>query len=81
LSKGWGREWIHALIDTSKHSFKLYDERKTYQAQRQRADRDILRGGNLPLTRAMNSSGLTHVAINIFESIMFVYWFLAKKIL
>jgi GT2 family glycosyltransferase len=80
LFKGWGREWMRAFIDTGKHFSRLYEERKTYQAQRRRADRDILRGGNLPFTQAMNSNSLTRAVVKIFESIMFVYWSLAKKI-
>jgi GT2 family glycosyltransferase len=81
LVKGWGGEWLRALTDTGKHIPRLYTERKSYQAQRQRADRDILRGGNLPFTQAMNSNGLTGLAIKAFETVMFAYWSLAKKLL
>jgi GT2 family glycosyltransferase len=81
LFKGWGREWVRAFLDTGKHISKLNDERKTYQQKRQRADYDILRGGNLSFTQAINSSSLTRTVVNIFESFMFVYWSLAKKIL
>jgi len=81
LFKGWGREWIRAFLDTVKHISKLNDKRKTYQLQRQRIDRDILCGGNLNFTQAINSNSLTATVVKIFESFMFAYWFLAKKIL
>jgi GT2 family glycosyltransferase len=79
--KGWGREWWQAFIDTGRHLSVLYAERKAYQAQRQRADRDILRTGNLPLTQAMNSDVVTRSSIRIFEVIMHGYWHLVKNIL
>ena len=79
--KGWGREWWQAFIDTGRHFSVLYAERKAYQAQRQRADRDILRAGNLPLTQAMNSDVVSRSTISIFEVIMHGYWHLVKNIL
>jgi hypothetical protein len=60
---------------------ELNDKRKTYQQQRQRVDRDILRGGSLTFTGAINSSSLTRAMVKIFESFMFIYWSLVKKIL
>lgn len=80
LIKGWGREWWRAFLDVGKHLPKLYDERKIFQAQRRRADREILRGGELPFTQAMNSNTLTRITVKLFESMMLVYWFVAKKI-
>jgi GT2 family glycosyltransferase len=79
--KGWGREWMRALVDTCKHRSTLYDERKVYQNQRQCADRDILRGGNLPLTSAMISSIVARIGVKMFEVIMHFYWRLVKKLL
>jgi GT2 family glycosyltransferase len=79
--KGWGREWLRALVDTEKHLSTLYHERKTYQKQRQCADRDILRGGNLPLSGAMNSSSRIQIGVKMFEVFMHVYWHLVKKLL
>lgn len=81
LFKGWGREWLRAFADTGRHFPVLYAERKSYQAQRRRADRDILRAGNLPLTQAMNSDVVTRSIIRVFESIMHGYWQLVKNIL
>ena len=81
LFKGWGREWLRAFLDTIKHVSELNGNRKTYQPQRQRADRDILRGGDLTFTQAINSNSLTQAVMKVFESFMFVYWSLAKKIL
>ena len=81
LFKGWGREWLRAFFDTGKHISELNNKRKIYQSQRQRADRDILRGGNLSFTGAINSSSLSRAVVKIFESFMFAYWSLAKKTL
>lgn len=81
IFKGWGREWMRAFLDTGKHTSQLNDKRKTYQRQRQRVDRDILRGGSLNFTQAINSSSLTRVVVKAFESFMFAYWSVAKKIL
>ena len=79
--KGWGSEWVRAFVDTGKHLSTLYDERKRYQKQRLRADRDILRGGNLPLSQAMSSNILVRSGVKIFEVIMHGYWWLVKKLL
>lgn len=79
--KGWGREWFRALVDTCKNLSTLYDDRKAYQKQRQCADRDILRGGNLPLTSAMISSIVARIGVKMFEVIMHAYWRLVKKLL
>ena len=79
--KGWGREWLRAFVDTGKHLPVLFAERKEYQKQRQRADRDILRGGNLPLTQAMSSSMAVRNMVKIFEVFMRLYWSLVKKLL
>ena len=79
--KGWGREWLRAFVDTSKHLSVLYDERKRYQQQRLRSDRDILRYGNLPLTQAMNSNVVIRSSVKIFDVIMHGYWLLVKKLL
>ena len=79
--KGWRREWWQAFTDTGRHLSVLYAERKAYQAQRQRADRDILRTGSLPLTQSMNSNVVTRSSIRIFEVIMHGYWHLVKNIL
>ena len=81
IFKGWGREWWRAFTDTGRHLPVLHAERKSYQARRRRADRDILRVGNLPLTQAMNSDVVTHSIIRVFESIMHGYWQLVKNIL
>ena len=81
LFKGWGREWLRAFLDTARHVSRLNDMRKTYQPQRQRADHDILRGGDLTFTQAINSSSLTQIVLKTFESFMYAYWSLAKKIL
>jgi GT2 family glycosyltransferase len=79
--KGRGREWYRALVDTRKNFSALYYDRKAYQKQRQCADRDILRGGNLPLTSAIISSILARIGIKIFEVIMHAYWRLVKNLL
>ena len=79
--KGWGSEWVRAFVDTGKHLSTLYDERKRHQKQRLRADRDILRGGNLPLSQAMSSNILVRSGVKIFEVIMQGYWWLVKKLL
>lgn len=81
LFKGWGREWMRAFLDTAKHISSLNDKRRTYQPQRQRIDRDILHGGNLTFTKAINSNSLTRGVVKTFESFMYVYWSLAKKLL
>lgn len=81
LFKGWGREWLRAFLDTARHIPQLNGKRKTYQRQRLRADCDILRGGSLTFTGAINSSSLSRAVVKIFESFMFAYWTLAKKIL
>lgn len=79
--KGWGYEWWRAFVDTGKRLSVLHAERKIYQAQRQRADRDILNSGNLPLTQAMSSGIVTRSCIGLFEAIMYGYWYLVKKLL
>jgi GT2 family glycosyltransferase len=79
--KGWGREWMRALVDTSNHLSTLYAQRKAYQKQRKCADRDILRSGNLPLSYAMSSSIVIRSGVKIFEAFMHSYWRLVKKLL
>jgi len=79
--KGWGSVWWRAFVDTGKHLSVLYGERKSYQKQRQRSDRDILRNGNLPLTPAMNSNVVVRCSVKIFEVVMHTYWRLVKKLL
>lgn len=80
-AKGWGRQWLRAAIDTSKQAGMLYHERQSYQQQRRRADRDILKIGNLPLTASMSSGPVAGLAIKTFEAIMYVYWRLVKRLL
>ncbi len=81
IFKGWGYEWWRALVDTGRRLTVLQAERKAYQAQRQRTDRDILYSGKLPLTQAMNSGIVTRSCIGLFEAFMHGYWQLVKKIL
>ena len=79
--KSWGREWLRAFVDTGRHLPTLYGERKAYQKQRQRADHDILRGGDLPLTHTMTSNIAAQIGVKMFEVIMHLYWRLVKKLL
>jgi hypothetical protein len=81
ILKGWGKEWWRAFVDTVKHLPVLHAERKVYQALRQRADREILHTGNLPLTQAMNSGIVARSCIGLFEMLMRGYGYLVKKLL
>ena len=79
--KGWGHEWWRAFVDTGRRLTVLHAERKTYQAERRRADRDIFCSGNLPLTQAINSGSVARCSIGFFEAVMHGYWYLVKKLL
>jgi GT2 family glycosyltransferase len=81
LVKGWGREWWRALADTARRRSVLYRERREYQGKRQRPDLAFLVDGPLPLTDAMRSDGLARTGIKIFESVMSLYWHLARKLM
>jgi hypothetical protein len=81
ILKGWGKEWWRAFVDTVKHLPVLHAERKVYQALRQRADREILHTGSLPLTQAMNSGIVARSCIGLFEMLMRGYGYLVKKLL
>jgi GT2 family glycosyltransferase len=80
-ARGWGRQWLRAAIDTGKQAGMLYHQRQRYQRERRRADRDILKVGNLPLTAAMRAGFVAGLAIKMFEGIMYGYWRLVKRLL
>ena len=81
IAKGWWRQWLVALRDCRRDAARLREERRRIQAGRAIGDRQLLRGGPLPLTRAVRSGALARGAVWLLERLIDVYWRVARHAL
>jgi GT2 family glycosyltransferase len=80
-SKGWSRQWFHAVGSWARELPRLLTERRKLQGQRLRADRDILRPGPLPFTDAVSAGRLQRTAILAVQGFANTWWRFVRPML
>lgn len=80
LARGWAREWLSAWAWTLRHRRTIVERRRRIQRMRRRADRDVLRGGPVPLAPGLLRSRLAVGAVAVLSHVVEWYWPLARRL-
>ena len=78
VSNGWLREWSAALRSWWRELPRLRRDRCALQRARVAGDALVLRGGPLPLTRAVRNRPLARFAIGALQWLVNAYWRVAR---
>lgn len=77
--RGWLREWAAAGLWIATHPRALLTKRRAVQRTRRRPDRELLRGGPLPLLPETRSGRATALGIGLLERLLDAWWRLVRK--
>lgn len=80
VARGWGREWLAAWAWTIRHRGDIAQRRRRIQRLRRRADREVLRGGPLPLAPGLLRSRPAAAAVAALSRLVAWYWSLARRL-
>lgn len=73
LMKGFGWQWVRAVISTLRYLPQLYRQRVKFQSQRVRSDREFLQPGPLPLTTAFTSHPRVAALLSRFDQALLAW--------
>lgn len=76
--RGWLKEYLHALSSLIYESISILKRRKHWQSQRMVADRVILTGGDLPLSKGFVDEKHSWL-VRILNRLLALYWYRIKK--
>jgi GT2 family glycosyltransferase len=80
-SKGWLGQWRAAVHSWWQELPRLRRERRELQRARRTPDRDILKGGRLPLTVAVTAGRAQRFVVGMLQWIAAAYWRLVRPLL
>jgi GT2 family glycosyltransferase len=81
FARGWGGAWVAAWRWVLAHRRELRDDRRRLQGRRRARDRDILRGGMLPLAPGLLRSKLLRVMSWAFSAVLNAYWLVVRPLI
>jgi GT2 family glycosyltransferase len=81
IRRGWSSEWTHAWLWQIKNYKTLRTKRRKVQKTRRLGDRDILMGGDLPISEDFVQSFTAKILLEFLSSIMDLYWRFIKKLI
>jgi GT2 family glycosyltransferase len=81
VKKGWLGEWIESARWVAAHGGDWSAKRRRAQQHRRVADRDLLRGGPVPLRDEAVASRLERIAKRLLDGITGAYWNLVRGLL
>ena len=79
MRRGWVREWTRAWLWQVTHVGSVIDRRRRMQRARRRPDRELLRGGPLPLAPGLAGSRPLRFTVALLSSGLNAYWRLARR--
>jgi GT2 family glycosyltransferase len=79
VSRGWAREWLSSWAWLLRHSSAIRRRRRWIQDRRRLADRDLLRGGPLPLAPGLLRSKLSAAPVAALSRVIAWYWGWARR--
>lgn len=80
LLRGWGGAWSASWRWMYAHAGELREHRRALQARRKVRDREILRGGVIPLAPGLLRSAPLRMLSWTFSAVLNVYWFVARPL-
>lgn len=81
LRKGWGGVWLEAAGWTLRRLPGILAKRRLVQRQRRLPDREILRGGALPLRPELATSRGERLARHLLDRLAIGYWRLVERVI
>jgi GT2 family glycosyltransferase len=79
LFRGWLKHWFKGVGWLFRNRVLIRERRRRVQGTRTVADRDILVGGDIPLTPGFLRSGPARLGAKALSSIFNGYWFFARR--
>jgi GT2 family glycosyltransferase len=79
LLKGWGPHWWIALRYTLRSRGELMAQRRRIQGSRRIADRELLRGGDIPFKPELAGGRGTRLALRACNRLFEWYWRIARR--
>lgn len=79
LKRGWFHLWRNAILSVYNTRIYIRDRRKYMVENRLRNDKELLSGGNLPLSQGFISNKSESLAVKLLSSSLNFYWKLIKK--
>ncbi|HJU66494.1 MAG TPA: glycosyltransferase family 2 protein [Gemmatimonadaceae bacterium] len=81
LRKGWLRHWSASVRSIAGRFPDLWKRRRELQRRRTVADRDILRGGSLPFTGHLATTGAQRAAQRVLDGAARWYWHTTRRLI
>jgi GT2 family glycosyltransferase len=81
VKKGWLREWSRSVSWIFGHWAALMAKRRLVQENRTRGDRELLRGGAIPLRADLAEGSVERVLRRMLEGVAALYWRGAVRLL
>ena len=78
--RGWVRDWARAWSWQFRQGRALWSKRRRMQRARRRNDRDLLRGGKLPLAPGFIASPLLRQGVAFLSRGLDAYWRLVRRL-
>ncbi len=79
VARGWIVPWTLAVAWMIKHGNELFRRRRTVQQSRLLSDREIMRGGPIPLTEQMAGNRMERMAKSALNFVVQQYWNLVHR--
>ena len=79
LIKGWVHHWWFALRNTLSSRGELMAQRRLIQGSRQIADRELLRGGDIPFKPELAGGPGMRLALRACSGLFEWYWRIARR--
>jgi GT2 family glycosyltransferase len=74
LRRGWALLWIRAWLSQLRHIGAIAERRRRMRQLRRVDDKELLTGGELPVTPGLPSSSLEHRLIALLTQVLDGYW-------